>query len=49
MVRYWLAGTHARPHDLNQRLAALLDERADKIEGAIAQLRATEEGQSHCE
>lgn len=38
MMRYWVAGTHARPEDLDQRLDALLHERIDNMKGMIVQL-----------
>lgn len=39
MVRYWVAGTHARPDDLSKRLAALLHERVNNMKRMIVRLR----------
>jgi hypothetical protein len=46
MVRYWVAGTHARPEDLRQRLAGLLQERVDNMKGMIVRLRTIEQGET---
>jgi len=40
MVRYWVAGTHTRPEDLGQRLAALLQDRVNDIMRMIVRIQA---------
>lgn len=39
MVRYWVSGTHSPPTDLRQRLIVLLEERIQRMEGIIVQVR----------
>jgi hypothetical protein len=45
-VRYWVAGNHPRPPDLNQRLVALLRERGEELSGLIALIERNENGKA---
>lgn len=47
MVRYWLAGSNARPADLNDRLAALLEERVGRMHEVVVRLRTAGIGESN--
>ncbi len=38
MMRYWVAGTHTPPSDLNQRLSALLQKQIEQMRDMIARL-----------
>ncbi|RSV33115.1 hypothetical protein CA237_01105 [Sphingomonas sp. ABOLH] len=47
MVRYWLSGSSARPSDLNDRLATLLEERVGRMHDVVVRLRTSGIGESN--
>lgn len=44
MIRYWMSGAHPYPADLDERLIALVLERAGKMNEMVARLKAAAKG-----